>query len=78
MAIDTNQSQREHRHFEQDKEMIRQQVIHYLIGREYMSLNELVDKIRAPKVEFLMSYHVVIDSRRATSSSGYSEEGKEH
>ena len=58
--------------------MIRQQVIHYLIGREYMSLNELVDKIRAPKVEFLMSYHVVIDSRRATSSSGYSEEGKEH
>lgn len=78
MAIDTNQGQREHRHFEQDKEMIRQQVIHYLIGREYMSLNELVDKIRAPKVEFLIPYHVVVDSRCATSGSWHSEEGKEH
>ena len=69
MAIDTNQGQREHRHFEHDTEMIRQQVIHYLIGREYMSLNELVDKIRAPKVEFLICYHVVIDSGCATSGS---------
>lgn len=43
---------------EEDKDRIRELVIRYLSEREYLSLNELVDRINAPRVAVMGRFDV--------------------